>query len=142
MSKTNLAWFGAFPRSWTSQFFLTFISAWDWSFNQVCKYDFKTTYFPFFMFLCIFPFLCFLALYGSFVFFYLFVFFMIFCAFLCFLLFCGRQGCFPRSYVSSIVMRKSDLRSSFGTKCLVKLFLSFFARYILTEQKSFKAFDL
>ena len=26
---------------------------------------------------------------------------------------------------SSIVMRKSDLRSSFGTKCLVKLFLSF-----------------
>ena len=30
---------------------------------------------------------------------------------------CGRQGCFPRSYVSSITMRKSDLRSSFRTKC-------------------------
>ena len=46
-----------------------------------------------FPFLCLFVFLCFLC-------------------FLYFLSFCGRQGCFPRSYISSIAMRKSDLRSS------------------------------
>jgi len=50
-----------------------------------------------FPFLCLFVFLCFLC-------------------FLYFLSFWGRQGCFPRSYVSSIVIRKSDLRSSFRTK--------------------------
>ena len=51
----------------------------------------------------IFPFLClFVILY--------------FLCFLYFLYFCGRQGCFPRSYVSSIAMRKSDLRSSLRTK--------------------------
>ena len=45
--------------------------------------------------------------------------FLCLCVFLCllyFLYFCGRQGCFPRSYVSSTAMRKSDLRSSFRTK--------------------------
>ena len=47
----------------------------------------------------IFPFLC----------------FYVFLRLLYFLSFCGRQGCFPRSYVSSIAMRKSDLRSSFRT---------------------------
>ena len=46
----------------------------------------------------------------------LFSLFMIFMGHLYFLSFCGRQGCFPRSYVSSIAMRKSDLRSSFRTK--------------------------
>ena len=51
--------------------------------------------------LCIFP---------------LFMFFSFFWAFLYFLSFCGRQGCFPCSYVSSIAMRKSDLRSSLRTK--------------------------
>ena len=63
--------------------------------------------------------------------------FVRFYVFLCvfFLSFCGRQGCFPRSYVSSIAMRKSDLRSSLRTKHLVKLFFIFFMRYILTEQK-------
>jgi len=45
--------------------------------------------------------------------FYVFMFFM---GFLHFLSFCGRQGWFPHSYVSSIAMRKSDLRSSFRTK--------------------------
>jgi len=49
----------------------------------------------------------------------IFPFFMFFCflwAFLYFLSFCGRQGCFPRSIVSSIVMRKSDLSCSCRTK--------------------------
>ena len=45
--------------------------------------------------------------------------------------FCGRQGCFPLLLrIPQFGMRKSDLRSSFGTKCLVKLFLSFFAKYV------------
>ena len=48
----------------------------------------------------IFPFLC----------------FYVFLCFLYFLSFCGRQGCFPRSYVFLIAMRKSYLRSSFKTK--------------------------
>ena len=42
--------------------------------------------------------------------------FYIFLCLLYFLSFCGRQGCFPRSYVSSIAMRKSDLRSILRTK--------------------------
>ena len=43
-----------------------------------------------------------------------------------FLLFWSRQGCFPCSYVSSGVMRKSGLRSSLRTKGLfVTLILSF-----------------
>ena len=61
------------------------------TFSQVCKYDFKMFYLSFFYVLC-------------------------FYAFLYFLSFCGRQGCFPRSYVSSIAMRKSDLCSSLRTK--------------------------
>jgi len=36
--------------------------------------------------------------------------------FLYFLLFWGRQGCFPRSYVSSGAMRKSNQRSSLSMK--------------------------
>jgi len=67
--------------------------------------------------------------------------FYVFMSFCIFYLFCGRQGCFPRSYVSSIAMRKLDLRSSFRTKCWLSCFYPFFARYILTEQKSFKALD-
>ena len=46
----------------------------------------------------------------------------VFLCLLYFLYFCGRQGCFPRSYVSSIAMRKSDLRSSFRTKCWLSCF--------------------
>ena len=43
-----------------------------------------------------------------------------FIPFLYFFLFCGRQGCFPLLLRSpQFGMRKSDLRSSFGTKCLV-----------------------
>ena len=45
------------------------------TFNQVCKYDFKLFYFPFFT--------LFMSFYALFV----------------FLFFCGRQGCFPCSYV-------------------------------------------
>ena len=55
---------------------------------ECARHDFKIMYFPFFKF------------------------FSILWAFLYFLSFCGRQGCFPRSYVSSMAMRKSDLRSS------------------------------
>jgi len=57
--------------------------------------------------------------------------FYVFFVFLCllyFLSFCGRQGCFPRSYVSSIVMRKSNLRSSFRTKRWLSCFYLFFTR--------------
>ncbi|KAL2951633.1 hypothetical protein AAZX31_19G063400 [Glycine max] len=63
---------------------------------ECAKHDFKTTYFPLF-----------------YVFMYFFSFFMFLCflwAFCIFLSFCGRQGCFPRSYVSLIAMRKSDLQ--------------------------------
>ena len=38
--------------------------------------------------------------------------FYLYFPFLYFLLFWGQQGCFPRSYISSGEMRKSDLRSS------------------------------
>ena len=56
--------------------------------------------------------------------------------FLYFSLFCGRQGCFPLLLrIPQFGMRKSDLRSSFGTKCLVKLFFVFFAKYVFIEQK-------
>ena len=70
-----------------------------------------------------------------------YVFFVFLCSFMFFLYFLsfyGRQGCFPPSYVSSIAMRKSGLRSSFRTKRWLSCFyLLFFARLILTEQKSF-----
>jgi len=59
-----------------------------------------------FLFLCLFVFLCFLC-------------------FLYFLPFCCRQGCFPRSYVSSIAMRKSDLHSSLRTECWLSCFYLF-----------------
>ena len=36
---------------------------------------------------------------------------------------------------SLIAIRKSDLRSSLCTKCLVKLFLSFFGKYVFIEWK-------
>jgi len=54
--------------------------------------------------------------------------FYVFMSILCilyFLSFCGRQECFPRSYVSSIAVRKSDLRSSFRSK----RWLSYFYRF-------------
>ena len=76
-----------------------------------------------------------------FVLFSLYYVFMSFYAFSIFLSFCGRQGCFSRSYVSSIAMRKSDLCSSLRTKCWLSCFDLFSARSILTEQKSFKALD-
>jgi len=60
-----------------------------------------------------------------FVLFSLFYVFMSFYDFLYFLSFCGRQGCFPRSYVSSIAMRKSDLRSSLRTEHWLSCFYLF-----------------
>ena len=96
--------------------------------------------------LCIFLFLCFLCIFPFMFFTFLCLlsfFFLLFCAFLYFILFCGRQGCFPRSYVSSGAMRKSDLCSSFRTKRWLNcFFFIFFARFFLTEQKSFKVLDL
>jgi len=61
------------------------------------------------------------------------------CLFCIFLSFCGRQGCFPCSYV--FLNCDKEIRPLFENWTLVKLFLSFFAIYILTEQKSFKALD-
>jgi len=51
--------------------------------------------------------------------------FYLFMGLLYFLSFCGRQGCFPRSYVSSIAMRKSYLHSSFRTKRWLSCFYLF-----------------
>ena len=61
----------------------------------------------------------------QFVLFSLFYVFMSFYAFCIFLSFCGREGCFPHSYISSIVMRKSDLRSSLRTKRWLSRFYLF-----------------
>jgi len=55
--------------------------------------------------------------------------FLCFCVFLYFLSSCGRQGYFPRSYVSSITMRKSDLRSSLRTKRWLSCF------YLFSQEK-------
>ena len=41
---------------------------------------------------------------------------------------------------SSIVIRKSDLRSSFRTKCWLSCFLSFLQDMFLLNERSFKAF--
>jgi len=54
--------------------------------------------------------------------FYVFMFFM---GLLYFLSFCGRQGCFSRSYLSPIAMRKLDLLSSFRTKHWLSYFYLF-----------------
>ena len=51
--------------------------------------------------------------------------FYVFWCHLYFLSFCGRQGCFPHFDVSSIAMRKSDLRSSLRTKCWLSCFYLF-----------------
>jgi len=45
-----------------------------------------------------------------------------------FLFWCGQQGCFPHTYVSSIVMRKSDLCSSFGTNPWLSCFYLIFRK--------------
>ena len=69
--------------------------------------------------------------------------FFIFFPFLHFLFFWGRQGCCPRSYVSSGAMRKSDLRSSLSLKfCVLHWFYLFWKIYFNCEQKSFKVLDL
>jgi len=60
--------------------------------------------------LCIFPFLCFLALYETFCIFYLFV---------------VDKGVSLAPTYSSIAMRKSDLCSSFRTKCWLSCFYLF-----------------
>jgi len=62
---------------------------------------------------------------------FIFPFFMSFCVFMLFMFFCiflpfrGQQGCFPRSYVSSIAMRKSNLRSSLRTEHWLSCFYLF-----------------
>ena len=74
---------------------------------ECAKHGFKIMYFPFFMFIV----------------FSLFMFFT----------FLGSTRVFPRSYVSSGVMRNSDLRK-FESLC-VKLFLCFFEKLILITNK-------
>ena len=52
------------------------------------------------------------------------------------------KGYFPLLLrIPQFGMRKSDLRSSFGTKCLVKLFLSFLQSMFLLNKRSFKVLD-
>ena len=86
------------------------------AFNRMCKHDFD-----FYV-----PFLCLYILYTLFI----------------FSLFCGRQGCFPLLLrIPQFGMRKSDLRSSFGTKCFVKLFLSFLQNMFLLNKRSFKVLN-
>jgi len=68
---------------------------------ECARHNFKIMYFPLFYVFMYFP---------------VFMFFCFLWAFLYLLSFCSRQGCFPHSYVSTIAMRKSDLRSSFRTK--------------------------
>ena len=70
-----------------------------------------------------------------------FTFFMSFYAFYIFYLFVVDKGVSLAPTYSSIVVRKSDLRSSSRTKRWLSCFFIFFARYILTEQMSFKALD-
>jgi len=60
--------------------------------------------------------------------------FMIFMFFCIVLPFCGQQGCFPCSYVSSIAMRKSYIRSSLRTECWLSCF--FLLQDIFWQNKS------
>ena len=76
-------------------------SQWTTAFNQVCKHDFNLFYFPF---LCFYVFLC------LFVFFYLLV---------------VNKGVSLAHTYSSIVIRKSDLRSSLRTKRWLSCFYPF-----------------
>ena len=65
-----------------------------------------------------------------------------FIPFLYFFFFVVDKGVSLCSYVFlNFGMRKSDLRSSFGTKCLVKLFLSFLQNMFLLNKRSFKVLD-
>jgi len=64
-----------------------------------------------------------------------FTFLCLFMPFYIFYLFVVDKGVSLAPTYSSIVVRKSDLRSSSRTKRWLSYFLSFFARYILTEQK-------
>jgi len=88
-----------------------------WLQNYVFSLSYVFMYFPFFMF---------------------FSFLWVFCIFY---LFVVDKGVSLAPTYSSIAMRKSDLRSSFRTKRWWSCFYLFFARLILTEQKSFKALD-
>ena len=74
---------------------------------ECVKDDFKLFYFPFFTFLCLF---------------------MPFCIFY---LFVVDKGVSLAPTFSSIVIRKSDLRSFLKTKRWLNCFYPFFARYIL-----------
>ena len=65
----------------------------------------------------------------------------VFYAFLYFYLFVVDEGVSLAPTYSLIVIRKSDLRSSLWTKCLVKLFLSFLQDMFLLNERLFKALD-
>ena len=73
------------------------------AFNQLCKYDFKTMYFPFSMFLY-FSLLC------------AFYVFLLLCAFYVFYFCVVDKGVSLTPTYSSITMKKSDLHSSLRTK--------------------------
>ena len=78
------------------------------TFNQVCKYDFNLFYVPFYIFM-------------SFYTFYIFYLFVV------------DKGVSLAPTYSSIVIRKSDLRSSLKIERWLNYFYPFFARYILIE---------
>ena len=86
-------------------------------FNQVCKHDFNLFYFPFLTFLCLF---------------------MPFCNFYLFVV--DKGVSLPPTY-SSIVIRKSDLRSSLRTKRWFNCFYPFLQDMFLLNERSFKALD-
>ena len=67
--------------------------------------------------------------------------FLSFCTFYIFYLFAVDEGVSLAPTYSLIAIRKSDLRSSLRTKCLVKLFLSFLQNMLLLNERSFKALD-
>jgi len=88
---------------------------------KVCKYDFKTTYFPFLCFYVFFHFLCF------------FNFLWVFCIFYVFLV---DKGVSLTPTYSSIAMMKSYLRSSFRTKRWLSCFyLLFFCKIYFNQTK-------
>ena len=67
--------------------------------------------------------------------------FYVFISFCIFYLFVVDEGVSLAPMYSLIAIRKSDLRSSFGTNCLVKLFLSFLQNMFLLNKRSFKVLD-
>ena len=67
--------------------------------------------------------------------------FYVFLCLLYFFLFVVDKGVSLAHTYFSIVIRKSDLRNSLRTERWLSCFYPFFARYVFTKQKSFKALD-